>query len=87
MDYKLQSGEIMNRSKRKLLICIILAAMLACGGLIYLLWAGGAFLPGWAEFTDRECEACEMKVTLRGRQLQVTSDGAVVWESARELKV
>lgn len=87
MDHKLQSGEIMNRSKRKRLICIIVAAILACGGLIYLLWAGGVFLPGWAEFTDREFEACEMKITLKGRSVQVTADEAVVWESAREIKV
>lgn len=87
MDHKLQSREIMSAKKGVWLICIVAATVLACSAVIYLLWAGGAFLPGWATFSDREFEACDMNFKLSGRHLTVTADGENVWNTNSELKV
>jgi len=77
----------MRQKKRIWLTAGILAGVLACGALIYCLWLAGTFLPGWAAFTDRELEACDMNFKLSGRQLTVTEDGENVWKSDKKLKV
>lgn len=77
----------MRRKLRKIIYGIM--ALVGTGAVLYILWRGGAFLPGWITWekgtlqdADRQYEA-----VLAHKKVQVRQNGHVIWTSPKGLKV
>lgn len=66
------------------------AAVLLCIGVfLYLLWAGGAFLPGWISWKNEELydRSDEYEIILAQKKVQVLYEDSVLWSSPDGVKV
>lgn len=65
------------------------AALLGSGVLVYLLWAGGAFLPGWIIWKNETLNdrTGEYKIVLAHRTVQVIYGNSVIWNTPDGVKV
>ncbi len=70
-------------------IGILASVLLGSGLLLYLLWAGGAFLPGWIPWEDKEWKdrSGEYEIILAHQTVQVTYGDSVIWTTPDRIKV
>lgn len=75
----------------KLWFKVLLSAsvLLGIGLILYLLWAGGAFLPGWIIWENEALNdrTGEYKIVLTHRAVQVIYGDSVIWNTPDEVKV
>ena len=76
--------------KKNLKIGILtIMALAAAGAILYVLWLGGALLPGWALWEENSVFEASGKyqVTLSGRAVSVYCGEKEIWHSPEEVKV
>lgn len=59
------------------------------GAVLYVLWRGGIFLPGWICWEDGSIpdSSGSYEITLAGKKVHVTHGGEEIWDSPQEVKV
>ena len=64
-------------------------ALAGAGAVLYGLWRGGAFLPGWIAWKDREISdrSGEYQITLERHAVRIGYGGEDIWSSPEGVKV
>ncbi len=77
----------MRRKLRKIIYGIM--ALAGTGAVLYMLWRGGAFLPGWITWENETLQDADQQyeIVLAHRKVQVWQNDHVIWTSPKRLKV
>lgn len=77
----------MRRKLRKIIYGIM--ALVGTGAVLYMLWRGGAFLPGWITWENGTLQDADRQyeTVLAHKKVQVRQNGHVIWTSPKGLKV